>query len=587
MEPSRLPPEIFDRILGYGTDKKFDLRALCKFSLVSRQWHAALNARIYTRWSYNGEHHSISSLWRFLRSVLCSRHIADTVHELNIQNWTLGLVHERGLLDLSENDFDLIRNAISRAGLQRIENNILEALQKADPRPLMALLLGNLRNLTTIYAHLPETDIFFVEVLQKAVEIRQDQSPNLCPLSCLHTAHLTSAWNYRQDEHARDKYKLGLNYLWPIFHLPEIQRLSIFDLESLGASNYFGHKSRTSSVTDLTLVHHGDSILGTPDTLALLALPKALTKLSIYLNDCNLLGNTNQISNVDLWNGIRLHENSIEHLDIYRDCTGCGPPRHSANNSHFGSMKAFKRLKSLQIQPEILLGGCCRDDLAPFHLKDTLPPCLESLIVYGDEGLALNKTLSRQLQNVLSSTDFPRLDNIALEATFDYIFCYTDPADPPHQEVEQSCRRRNRKYETKQATSCSKGGIGRRYYQHVKEERLRMLQKLQAVRFALTEYLIDLRESTGVEWNSAVNQPGLSLEDLDTYELPWDELTTEALFPDEESGSEWDDEDPDFEELMEYCQEMADQQAFEALEGGSEDFEKEDEEYDGDSDGVW
>lgn len=104
----------------------------------------------------------------------------------------------------------------------------------------------------------------------------------------------------------------------------------------------------------------------------------------------------------------------------------------------------------------------------------------------------------------------------------------------------------------------------------------------------------DMSKTTIHDWsacqhsqNSAVDQPGLSLEDLDTYELPWDELTTEAFFPDEESGSEWDDEDPDFEKLMEYCEKMADQQAFEAVEGGSEDFEKEDEEYDGDSDGVW
>jgi hypothetical protein len=38
---------------------------------------------------------------------------------------------------------------------------MLESLGKADPRPLMAVLLANLPNLTTLYGQIPETDIFF------------------------------------------------------------------------------------------------------------------------------------------------------------------------------------------------------------------------------------------------------------------------------------------------------------------------------------------------------------------------------------------------------------------------------------------
>ncbi|RYP65601.1 hypothetical protein DL769_006264 [Monosporascus sp. CRB-8-3] len=252
-------------------------------------------------------------------------------------------------------------------------------------------------------------------------------------------------------------------------------------------------------------------------------------------------------------------------------------------------MQGFKRLKRLYIQPEVLLGGCCGDDLAPFHLRDTLPPNLESLTFYGDEGLALNKTLSRQLQDVMASTDFPRLGHFALEMTFGCINCYTDPADPPHDEVEQACRESGRKYETKHASFCTKGGIGRRYYRHVVEKRLQMIKKLEAVRFALTEYLSRLGESTNKDGDSTADRHELSSKDLDTYELPWDELTVAVLYPEEETDSEWDYEDPfsEDEDWEEFDGHDTIRQDLDSQEGSSEDSKKDTGEYGGDSDGVW
>jgi hypothetical protein len=124
-------------------------------------------------------------------------------------------------------------------------------------------------------------------------------------------------------------------------------------------------------------------------------------------------------------------------------------------------MQGFKSLESLCIQPEVLLGGCCGDDWAPYPLRDTLPLNIKALTFYGVEGLSLNKTLAPQLKDVIMSTDFPRLGFVALEMTSEYIHCYLDPASPPHDAVEQACRERCIKYETKQASSCTKGGIGR------------------------------------------------------------------------------------------------------------------------------
>ncbi|KAK4245070.1 hypothetical protein C7999DRAFT_34599 [Corynascus novoguineensis] len=394
MEPSRLPPELFDRIMGYASGGRSDVKLLCNFSLVSCRWYAAVIGRIYSRWLYDGEHHSISSLWKFLRSILSSRRIADGVHELDIRNWPLGLVYDHGLLVLQEDDLNLIRNAIRMGGLERIENSALNAVQKADSRPLMALLLAHLGNLTTLYAHLPETDIFLAEVLRKAVEDGQDQQPtNGKPLNRLREVHLTSAWNYRAAKSARDNYTLALNHL------------------------------------------------------------------------------------------------------------------------------------------------------------DTLSPNLKSLTLYGDEGLALNKTLGRQLQDVVTSTDFQFLGHVALEVRFEEACCYRDPADPPHHEVERACREVGTKYETKDASSCTKGGVGCQYYRHVIEKRLQMNRKLDVVRYALTKYLSELRKSTDMDDGSTADRREMSsddldtddldtddldTDDLDTYELPWDDL-----YPEQEPDLDW------------------------------------------------
>lgn len=156
-----LPIELFTIIIDLATDNKTDYKTLYNFSLVSKQWHTAFNNRIYnSKWSHDDELHLILSLWQFLRTTLSNRQIADSVREINIRKWTFGLVHRRGLLVLEADDLDVIRHAIRTLGLERIEDKFLEALPKADPRPLMALLLANLRNLTTLYAELPEKGHF-------------------------------------------------------------------------------------------------------------------------------------------------------------------------------------------------------------------------------------------------------------------------------------------------------------------------------------------------------------------------------------------------------------------------------------------
>lgn len=545
MEPSHLPLELFNQVISHNSDRKTHLRTLCSYSLVSHSWNSRVSSHLYSRWLYDGEIHSISSLWKFLRSILCNKKIAHQVHEVNIRDWKFGLVHTHGRLVLSEGDLDLVRNAVHAAGLERIENSIMEGVRKADPRSLMALLLASLPNIITLYAQLPKTDTFLAEVLRKAAASQHDKS-NSCSLRSLRQAHFTSAWNYRakndddddesddddeNDGDERDAYHLKLDYLWPIFHLPTVHRLSLFDFDILGAADLFSNSPNTSNITDLTLVHRRSSQLKPSDFLALLALPRALTSLSIYLGDSSdwilYFEDHRQLSNIDLWRGICQHKDTLERLDIYRDRFMHQVPFHTAGNSHFGLMQGFRCLKHLHVQPEAL-GGCCRGNLAPFSLVDTLPVQLESLTFYGDEGLIEMRTLGQQLEDVITGSGFQRLGCITLEDTEDLLEEESLVSyQPPHRQVWAACRESGKQYEEMDPWLCTKGGAGRRYYRYVEQKRQRMKKKLKRVRFALTEYLESMEN--GMPEDGADGRH-LSSDDLDTYEPPWQELTLESLY---------------------------------------------------------
>jgi hypothetical protein len=387
----------------------------------------------------------------------------------------------------------------------------------------MALLLAHARNLKVLYAEVPETDIFFEEVLRKAMGHQQHRAQDeYCPLHYLQEAHLTSSWNCRRGSQSRDNYKLALSHLSLVFQLPSIQKLSLFDFVSCGASNWIENNSKPSSLRDLTIVHHRDCVLEASDAKALLVLPRTLTKLSIYLDD--QIDNRPLPSNADLWNVISQHNQSIEYLDVYRDSEALG-----GKNSHFGSMKGFKRLHTLYIQPEVLLGSYYGDPTGALQLVDTLPINLRSLTVYGEEGLSTNKTLVWRLQDVVNSRDFPHLSHVVLESTCEYIHHYKDAADPLHDEVERACKESGITYETKDVSSLTHGGVAHPHYKNTEKKRLQMDIKMDEVRVVITEHLHRLRRATSGDAGNTDTQEKFTTDDLDSYELPWEELYQSAL----------------------------------------------------------
>ncbi|KAK0616320.1 hypothetical protein B0T14DRAFT_567928 [Immersiella caudata] len=141
MDLSSLARELFDKIINHiATDS--DTKAFCNLCLVSHQWQDMLSGRIYSKWSYDGGHHSIPELWKFLRSVLSSTRIANGIYEVSIRNWTFGLNHERGRLVLLDDDIDLIRDTIDTTKRQHIDTNVLKTVRKSGPEAIYGLATG-------------------------------------------------------------------------------------------------------------------------------------------------------------------------------------------------------------------------------------------------------------------------------------------------------------------------------------------------------------------------------------------------------------------------------------------------------------
>jgi hypothetical protein len=167
--PADLPQELFDKILGYTGHDGLDLKSLCDFCLVDRQWYVTASVRIFSKWMYDGDKHSFLSLWNFLRTILGNTGIATLVRTLDIRNWGFhpGNISEANChIELPQEDLEMVRRTIRKAGLHELERDIIDALHKTDRRPLMALLLTCLPNLTSMYAHVPESDEVLSAVLK-------------------------------------------------------------------------------------------------------------------------------------------------------------------------------------------------------------------------------------------------------------------------------------------------------------------------------------------------------------------------------------------------------------------------------------
>jgi hypothetical protein len=480
-----------------------------------------------------GHEHSILSMWQFLRTVLTNKRIANAVTEVDIRDWTLGLVYRRGRLALGAEDFNLIRSAMRDLGYDERWDSFeikleMDGLRKADPTPLVALILASLPNLVKLCAHLPrEGSVFLRKVMGMGTGRRQDQGrAGTVPFSGLHELCVASPWTRQQKGRGNSAYNYVLHEgaMRKTLELPALRRLDAFDVCLLGIEFLRDHP-RSSPITDLTLVQHQHLPMRASGLQTFLSLPKALVSLSINMKEKDFVSMfpENHFSNTDLWNCIQQLKGPLERLDVYLDCKesfrkvgdtiGLDHAKenrktmHLPQRSHFGLMREFQRLQSLSIQPEMLLGGCCEGEYAPFQLKNTLPAGLRSLTLYGDEGLYGNKALPQQLQDALSGTGFRQLMHITLEQDTGF------HAYSPHEEVRRVCEMNGIRYEARDSKSCYKGGRGHPYRLQLEERRVTVQTKMGSIRheMRLKQIRIDQwREGIRERW---LVKKGISLDE--------------------------------------------------------------------------
>lgn len=361
-------------------------------------------------------------------------------------------------LQLPDTELELIRIAIREAGISDLGDDIVRSLSERDHRPLMALLLTSLPNLEVLYAHVPRSDPVLGAVLKRMLDLKDSRSPSYC-LSRLKEIYLLQElpviFTPPRDEYGdtdedvdeeavqeeiQDANALRLDYLWPVFYLPGLHTLCLFELDARNAQ-WMGGRAGVSRLENLSLVGHSGPRCTVSDIKALIDQPEALENFSFYVTDDFISGNK-VITNTELWGGLQRHVQTLEKIDIYRYAPGMV---HRAETGHFGLLCEFTRLKHLCIQVEVMLGGCCNAPIAPFRLQNTLPSSLESLTLYGEEGFGVISDLPMQLMEVVNG-EFPALSLIALEE----LECLRDDNGDlklPYQAVEKACQKKGISFE--------------------------------------------------------------------------------------------------------------------------------------------
>jgi hypothetical protein len=96
------------------------------------------------------------------------------VQTVNIGNWGFGLPYylAEQPLDPTAEELGLVSKAVRLAGLQHLEEEILSKVSSPLDRnhPLVALLLICLPNVSTIHAHIPDSDSYLYSILLAALE---------------------------------------------------------------------------------------------------------------------------------------------------------------------------------------------------------------------------------------------------------------------------------------------------------------------------------------------------------------------------------------------------------------------------------
>ncbi|KAL2839288.1 hypothetical protein BJX68DRAFT_272163 [Aspergillus pseudodeflectus] len=310
------------------------------------------------------------------------------VQTVNIGNWGFGLPYyfAEQPLDLDAEEVGLVSKAVCLAGLQHLEEDILSKVSTPLARnpPLVALLVACLPNVSTIYAHIPDADPYLHSVLLAASERPCTMLTNLKTIYLLPEVPILEPDAPEFKSNSAYYPALSLDVAWPALYLPSLRALYLYNLETQGLADLLASQNpkhgRECLITRLSIATHKDSKCLPEDISALLALPKALTSVSLFWNNYKFKTGPAKkdvmykVSNNQVWRALQQHSSSLESIDVFH---GISTGHHNIMD-HFGPLTLFKAMRSLTVQAEVLLGW---DDS---NLLTCLPPGVRTLTLIVD-----------------------------------------------------------------------------------------------------------------------------------------------------------------------------------------------------------
>jgi hypothetical protein len=253
------------------------LRQLSHLSRVNRKWYQALLPYLYTTWSYNGARHSYISLWKYFLAITTNSDLAGIVETLNLGNWGYGRPYYMpdDLPTPTEYELGLISKAIGHAGIEHLEHEIIAKLSSPsadtrDHRPLMALLLASLPNVSTLHAHVPESDAYLQAVLLAASNNRS----TLKSLKELYLLAEVPIFENRSKVTYVYQPALRLSNVWPALYLSSLRSVYLHNIDTEGLASFFEVQNDNDTwicnIQHLYVATHNDSKCLPEDVHALL-----------------------------------------------------------------------------------------------------------------------------------------------------------------------------------------------------------------------------------------------------------------------------------------------------------------------------
>ena len=430
-DPAGLASEIFTAVLraatlqqtprnGQWTPETLDTFRAC--SLVSRTWHVQIKPLMYEAIHYHGEKQSFKRMWLYTRTLMENPSIGLLVQHATFGGCYISELpnnpHENTLSDrLGRRESRAISSLGCEIGFRAAD--LSRALQAKKRFPLMPIIISKLPNLITLSLDLIESGRYHHE-LDKLLAV-----PGSFPRLRDVVVTLWPTSVFAPDNSRRGSSRTGLCHIPKVIFSKESIRKLVINQAYFQNWQSLDAEQQVSNVTHLSITPSLGSYEVYPYLSRILRLPRMLVSLNLslsfaYFEQDDVPPYDDRVrkpSCHELWKWLSVYEACLKHFSFYRLAIPLPiddiPCIH--HGSQMGSLKGFKQLQSLSIQPEVLLGYSTSEERLQDQLKDKLPDSLVSLTLQADESLATDASLERQVMDVITSSSFARLKRLCFQ----------------------------------------------------------------------------------------------------------------------------------------------------------------------------